>query len=1099
MEGYDFKGWSKSGTFTVTADTTITGYFSLKYFTLTKTPVNAWINSEKSVYQYSETGTLTATFGANTGYQIKSIEIDGTALTGDELKRAIADGSYTFDMKSDHSIKVVARQIEAVVTTVGGTWTYDGQAHGATVTVTGLPDGYTAEAACSTTVTHASSTAVTATYTSLVVLDPDGNDVTDSIKITRKDGTLKIDPAVLTVTTETAYKTYDATDLTAGGTITGFVNGETATFQVTGKQRFVGSSKNTYSLTWDGTARKSDYTIEENLGTLTVEKYTGIITVSTVGGTFKYDGQAHGAVVVVRGLPSGYTYQASSNASATHVAEGMVEAKCDVLHIYSNGVDVTETLTDNITYVNGSISITPATLTVTTGSASKVYDGTALMAGGTVTGYIGEETATFTVTGSQTAVGSSENNYTLTFDKTATESDYTMSATLGKLTVTEYAEEITVTTTGGTFTYDGKAHGAAVTVSTLPTGYTVETATSDDTATHVAEGIVEATCDTLVIKNAAGEDVTGKLNIKYVDGSITINPATLTVTTGSASKVYDGIALTATGSVTGYIGEETATFTVTGTQTAVGSSDNSYTLTFDKTAAKSDYTVSATLGKLTVTEYADEITVTTTGGTFTYDGQAHGATVAVSTLPTGYTVETATSDDEATHVAEGTVTATCDTLVIKNAAGEDVTDKLNIKYVDGSIIINPATLTVTTESASKVYDGTALTAGGSVNGYIGEETATFTVTGTQTAVGSSENTYTLTFDKSAAESDYTVSATLGKLTVTEYADEITVITTGGTFTYDGQAHGATVAVSTLPNGYTLDTATSDDTATHVADGTVTATCDTLVIKNAAGEDVTDKLNIKYMDGSITITPASLTVITESASKVYDGTALTATGSVAGYIGEETATFKVTGTQTAVGFSENTYTLTFDKTATESDYTMSATLGKLTVTEYAEEITVTTTGGTFTYDGQAHGAIVTVSELPTGYTVGTATSDDAATHVAEGTVTATCDTLVIKNAAGEDVTGKLNIKYVDGSITINPVAITLTSADAKKPYDGTPLTKDDVSITGSFVDGEGYTSSCTGTQTLVGSSNNTFTYQLNAGTAAADYDIAIVLGKLVVTD
>ena len=171
-------------------------------------------------------------------------------------------------------------------------------------------------------------------------------------------------------------------------------------------------------------------------------------------------------------------------------------------------------------------------------------------------------------------------------------------------------------------------------------------------------------------------------------------------------------------------------------------------------------------------------------------------------------------------MADGTVTANCDTLVIRNAAGEDVTSKLNIKYVDGSITITPATLTVTTPDASKVYDGDPLTAAGSIRGFVNGETVTFATTGSQTEVGNSKNTYSINWNGSAAESDYTVSATVGTLTVTENADEIVVTTTGGTFTYDGNPHGATVSVSTLPKGYTLETAASDDTATHVADGTV---------------------------------------------------------------------------------------------------------------------------------------------------------------------------------------------------------------------------------------------------------------------------------------
>ena len=60
------------------------------------------------------------------------------------------------------------------------------------------------------------------------------------------------------------------------------------------------------------------------------------------------------------------------------------------------------------------------------------------------------------------------------------------------------------------------------------------------------------------------------------------------------------------------------------------------------------------------------------------------------------------------------VTATADILVIRNAAGENVTDQLNINQVPGKIIVNPAELTISTPSSSKVYNGKPLTAEGKV-------------------------------------------------------------------------------------------------------------------------------------------------------------------------------------------------------------------------------------------------------------------------------------------------------------------------------------------------------------------------------------------------
>lgn len=79
-----------------------------------------------------------------------------------------------------------------------------------------------------------------------------------------------ITPATLTVSTGRGEKVYNGTPLTNSEcTVTGQVNGETVTGAATGSQTEVGSSVNTYALTW-GTAKESNYRIVENLGTLTV-------------------------------------------------------------------------------------------------------------------------------------------------------------------------------------------------------------------------------------------------------------------------------------------------------------------------------------------------------------------------------------------------------------------------------------------------------------------------------------------------------------------------------------------------------------------------------------------------------------------------------------------------------------------------------------------------------------------------------------------------------------------------------------------------------------------------------------------------------------
>ena len=91
----------------------------------------------------------------------------------------------------------------------------------------------------------------------------------------------------------------------------------------------------------------------------------------------------------------------------------------------------------------------------------------------------------------------------------------------------------------------------------------------------------------------------------------------------------------------------------------------------------------------------------------------------------------------------------------------------------------------------------------------------------------------------------------------------------------------------------------------------------------------------------------------------------------------------------------------------------------------------------------------------------------------------------------------------GSVTMKEFEIekrnvTLTSATDEKEYDGNPLTNDEVTVSGDgFVSGEGATYNVTGTILDYGETENTFTYTLNDGTKASNYEISTVSGTLTI--
>ena len=77
-----------------------------------------------------------------------------------------------------------------------------------------------------------------------------------------------------------------------------------------------------------------------------------------------------------------------------------------------------------------------------------------------------------------------------------------------------------------------------------------------------------------------------------------VTPAAATVTTGSASKAYDGAPLTsAEAGITGLVGGDTAAVTATGAITNAGTATNTYAIDWGDTKA-SNYAVTENLGEI---------------------------------------------------------------------------------------------------------------------------------------------------------------------------------------------------------------------------------------------------------------------------------------------------------------------------------------------------------------------------------------------------------------------------------------------------------------------------------------------------------------------
>ena len=906
--------------------------------------------------------------------------------------------------------------------------------------------------------------------------------------------TLTVDPATVTIATKNAEKPYDGKALTADGSMTGLVNGETAEFKVTGTLTDVGEIANAYTLTWNGTAKKSNYIVKETVGKLkvtarSIDDTTYGMSVSKPE-SVEYDGQAHKWAPTVKDgektLAEGTDYTVAYGKDDFTNVTGEIKVTVTGKGNYAGSVERT-------------YQVTPAPLTVETEGASKTYDGEALTHDvATIKGLKNKETATIHATGSQTEVGESDNGYAITWDGSAQKDNYTIKTeTIGKLVVSETADQITATPVNVETTYDGSAHGTTVQVTGLPKGYTVKKAESKATATDVADGEVKATVDELVIMNAQGKDVTSKLNIKRGTATIKINPAPLTVTTDGGEKEYDGTALTANGiKVEGLKGKDSVSAKTTGSRTKVGSSNNTYEINW-KDTKKSNYKVTDVLGTLKVTPSTKAVTLTSGSASHAYSGRALTSDeIKAEGLPEGFTVK-AKMDGAQTDA--GSSKNTVKSYKILDAKGDDVTDMFaNVTVKTGTLTVSPKKITVETEGATKVYDGQELTnKNGAIHGLVSGEHADVVTNGTQTNVGSSDNGYTIAWG-TAKEGNYTIASdTLGKLVVTPQSVNPNdpsyrklQVSNPADLTYDGQTHKWAPEVK-------------DYTGTELKEGvdyTFAYNTDDFINAGSITVTVVGKGNYTgTVSRTYRIKPAPVSIKTESAARVYNGKALTAGGAITGLVNGETVDFRVTGSQTKVGHSANTYKLAWTGTAREANYAIaSIETGTLTVTESEDTVVVTTTGGIFTYDGKAHGATVAVSQLPEGYTVdGTPSSDATATDVNGDGVKATVDHLVIRNAEGEDVTSKLNIKKVDGTIKVLPAELTVTTDSATKVYDGTALTAG-ATPTG-LVGDEEVTLEATGKQTQVGSSSNGYKLTFDKTAKAKNYKVVSEnLGTLTVT-
>ena len=610
---------------------------------------------------------------------------------------------------------------------------------------------------------------------------------------------------------------------------------------------------------------------------------------------------------------------------------------------------------------------------------SKPYDGTALT-GPNVTvegdGFVDGEVTNVRATGSVTTVAEGEVVNTIVYDEGVNfkAGNYDITKKEGKLSITALSAEdgLVIAPNNVEYTYDAESHSAgsasaSASVAGVNVGLEYRVKGSPDTEWRSDASVVTAiNAGTVTIEVRASAD--NYSGYKYAEQTLTINKRDVELTSASATKVYDGTALTKdwvdmgpNRADTGFIWTDLADdgqVHATGSQTVVGKSENTISYELKAGAASNYNIIGEHLGTLEVTKQSivpdPKNPESYTGATISnpsdsvYNGETHKRTPEVK-------------DAKGKALVEGTdytVSYDTDNFIDAKTIKATITGTGNYTGVATKTYkITPAPLKVIADSASKPYDGKPLTAGGVIEGLVDGETATAQTEGSQTEVGSSVNTAKESIEWGAAtnkDNYYIQSLIDGKLTVTAKSITASDITVGALpdVVYSGTEQAQKPEVkdgdTALVEGTDYDLDFSED-KTNVGTVTVVVTGK----GNYAGE----------VTRTYQIVPAKLTVTTPSASKVYNGNALTAEGTISGFVNGETAAFTTTGSQTEVGSSTNTYAINWTGAAKQGNYTISENLGTLTVTETTDEIIATPGNYNGTYDGQTHGVDVTVTGLP----------------------------------------------------------------------------------------------------------------------------------------
>lgn len=818
--------------------------------------------------------------------------------------------------------------------------------------------------------------------------------LTSNYDLTFTGNTLTIGKRAITVKADALSKEYGDTDPALTYTITAG--------SLVGTDKFTGSLTRAsgenggylYAILQGTLALNSNYNLTYVSEWLTINKRAITVTADAKSKTYGDADPSFTYTVTSGSLKSGDSFTGTlSRASGTNA--GTYAITIGTLAINSNYA---------ITFVSKNLTIDKRAVTVTANKQGKVYGNTdptitytvapALLSSDAFTGSLGRTPGEVVGTYAITIGTLNNNNYSITL----VSNDFTIEKRV--VTVTADALSKTYGNADPSLTY--KVTTGSLYAGDAFSGSLIR-ATGENAGTYAI--------------NQGTLALSSNYTLNYVSKDFTINKRAVAIKADALGKTYGDADPALTYTLTSGTLKSGDAFTGSLTR-AVGENVGTYAINQGSLVLNSNYDLVFTASSFTISKRAITVTVDAVSKTYGEVDPSLTYKLTAGTLKSGDAFSGTLS--RAVGENAGTYAISQNTLAVNG--------NYTITFVPNNLTISKRTIAIKADALGKTY-GDA------------DPALTYTITsgtlksgdaftgGLARATGENVGTYAISQGTLALNSNYTINYTGATLTIDKRTITVTADAVSKTYGDDDPALTYKVPAGSLVNSDVL----SGNLIRTVGEDVGTYTIIVGTLKN-------NNYNINFVPNSLTITTRALTIKAADASKsvsqtkTFTGTEYTITaGSLAA--GDAITGVTLNSAGAASGAAVGTYTIVPSAVAgiTASNYAITYVNGTLTVTA-KPVLTVKATDATKVYGAANPAFTYTITGFVDGDNQATATTG-APELTTSVTTTSPAGTYsgVITAAIGTLASSKYEFSFVNGSITVDKKAITVTADAQTKEY------------------------------------------------------------------